>query len=274
MTGEQRFWSVTTLTKLGLGTSRPLVEWNARTPAETAFDKFRTLQAFVEDGDRNAAVKWLMDSRHAESGAAKARGSHIHKAAENLALGAPVEIADELLPYVDQYRAFLEAFKPEFVMAEAPVYNERYSYAGTTDGIFLIDGQRLLFDIKTTKYPPGALTEQGKPKHRGPYDETALQLVAYRRAEKVGLMADRQEHYYGRYYIHDPSKEYSPMPETDGALAIMLSPGDYRVIPVRTDDEVFRCFLAARECARFNVEVSKRLFGPPLGTPNVQEALL
>jgi hypothetical protein len=27
---------------------------------------------------------------------------------------------------------------------------------------------------------------------------------------------------------------------------------------------VFRCFIAARECARFSVDVSKRVFGPPI----------
>lgn len=273
MTDTTRFWSVTTLTKLGMGSSRPLVEWNARMPAETAFDKFRTLQAFVEDGDRAAAVKWLMDSRHATSGAAKARGSAIHAAAEALALGAPVEIEEELMPYVQQYADFLQTFKPEFIMAEAPVYSEKYSYAGTTDGIFKIDGQRLIFDIKTTAVLPGTLTEGGKPKHRGPYDEIALQLAAYRHAEKVGLLSDKVENYYGRYYVYDRTKHYTPMPETDGALAIMLSPADYRVIPVRTDEDIFRCFLAARECARFNVEVSKTIFGPQLGTPNTQGVL-
>jgi hypothetical protein len=260
----KRFYGVTSITKLGMGTGYALVEWNARMPAETAYDRFKTLSAYVADGDRKGAVKWLMGSRYAVSGAAKARGSQIHKAAEDIALGRPPEIDVELVPYVEQYKRFLEQFEPEFLMAEAPVYNEAYSYAGTTDGIFLIDGKRLLFDIKTTKVLPGELNESGKPKHRGPYDEVALQLAAYRRAEKVGLMAERVENYYGRYYVYDPSKHFEPMPETDGALAIMLSPADFRVIPVRTDDEVFRCFIAARECARFNVDVSKRIFGPEI----------
>ncbi len=258
------FYGVTSITKLGMGTGYALVEWNARMPAETAFDRLATLQAFVADGDRAGAVKWLMESRYAESGAAKLRGSAIHEAAEKLALGVSPEVDVSILPYVEQYKLFLEQFQPEFLMAEAPVYNERYAYAGTTDGIFVLDGQRLLFDIKTVKVLPGELNEKGKPKHRGPYDEVALQLAAYRNAEKVGLMAERVENYYGRYYVYDPSKHFEPMPETDGALAIMLSPADFRVIPVRTDDEVFRCFLAARECARFNVDISKRIFGPEI----------
>jgi hypothetical protein len=257
----QRLYGVTTVTKLGMGTGYPLVEWNARMPSETAFDRFGTLEAFVKDGDRAGAVKWLMESRYAESGAAKLRGSQIHEAAEKLALGVSPEVVVSVIPYVEQYVKFLEQFQPEFLMAEAPVYNERYSYAGTTDGIFLLAGQRLLFDIKTVKVLPGELNEKGKPKHRGPYPEVALQLAAYRRAEKVGLMAERVENSYGRYYLYDPSKHFEPMPETDGALAIMLSPADFRIIPVRTDDEVFRVFRAARECARFNVDISKRIFG-------------
>lgn len=260
----KRFYGVTSITKLGMGTGYALVEWNARMPAETAYDRFKTLSAYVNDGDRQGAVKWLMQSRYAESGAAKARGSQLHDAAEKLALGVPPEVDVEILPYVEQYKRFLEDFKPEFLMAEAPVYNETFSYAGTTDGVFIIDGKRLLFDIKTVKVKPGELNESGKPKHRGPYDEVALQLAAYRRAEKVGLMAERVENYYGRYYVYDPSKHFEPMPEVDGTVALMISPADYRLIPVRTDDEVFRCFLAARECCRFNVDVSKRIFGPEI----------
>jgi hypothetical protein len=272
MTETKRFYGVTSITKLGMGTGRALVEWNARMPAETAFDRFNTLSSFVADGDRAGAVKWLMDSRFAESGAAKARGSEIHVAAEKLALGVSPEVDEAIVPYVDQYRLFLSEFQPEFLMAEAPVYNETYAYAGTTDGIFLIQGKRLLFDIKTTKVMPGELNASGKPKHRGPYEEVALQMAAYRRAEKVGLMAERVENYYGRYYVYDPTKHFEPMPETDGALAIMLSPADYRVIPVRTDDEVFRCFLAARRCARFNVDVAKRVFGPEITVGSRQVA--
>jgi hypothetical protein len=264
MTDTQRFYGVTSITKLGMGTGRALVEWNARTPAETAFDRFGTLSAYVNDDDRQGAVKWLMDSRHQQSGAAKARGSELHAAAEKLALGVSPEVDHAIVPYVEQYKLFLETFEPEFLMAEAPVYNTRYSYAGTTDGIFIIDGKRLLFDIKTVKVLPGELNESGKPKHRGPYEEVALQLAAYRNAEMVGLMAERVENYYGRYYVYDPSKHFEPMPEVDGTVALMVSPADYRVIPVRSDQEIFEIFLNARECARFNVDLSKRVFGPEI----------
>jgi len=270
----QRFWSVTTLLKEGMGTSRSLVQWNARIPAETAFDKIRTLQAFVADGDRNAAVKWLMESRYAESDKAKARGSEIHAAAEALALGKPISIADNLLPYVEQYRLFLNDFSPTFLLAEAPVYSPRYSYAGTTDGIFQIDGQKLIFDIKTTPTAPGEVNDSGKPKARGPYTEVALQLAAYRHAELVGLIAERVETYSGRYYTFNPENHHEPMPATDGAIAIMLSPYDYRVVPVQADERIFKYFLAVRECARYQVEASKHVFGPPIGVPDPQKALL
>src|SRR5262249_2982423 len=68
--GTKRFYGVTSITKLGMGTGYALVEWNARMPAETAYDRFKTLSAYVSDGDRKGAVKWLMGSRYAESGAA------------------------------------------------------------------------------------------------------------------------------------------------------------------------------------------------------------
>jgi hypothetical protein len=86
---ELNLWSVTTLIKNGLGTGRQLVDWNARTPSETAFDKIKTLLAFVEDQDRDGAVRWLMDSRWKKSGVAMARGTDVHTAAEQIALGHP-----------------------------------------------------------------------------------------------------------------------------------------------------------------------------------------
>lgn len=257
-----KLWSATTLIKMALGTSQPLVEWNVRIPCETAYDKIRTLTAFHEDNDREGAIKWLKDSRWSRTGTV--RGTDVHSAAEQLALGIAPEVDPSIQPYVDQYRRFLEDFQPEFLMAEAPVYNLDAGYAGTLDGIMRIDGATVVADYKTTEHGPNAVTTSGRPKSRPPFPEVALQLTLYRHAELVGLLADRQEISYRRYYAFNPEAHTEPMPEVDGAVCVVISPEDYLVVPIDTSERVWRACRHMIEMARFQVETSKTVIGSPL----------
>ena len=273
LTEPLKFWSVTTLIKLGMGTSDALVNWAVNTTADYALDNLGVLAPLVGE-DRAGAKELVTRARYRSSGKAAARGSELHAAAEKMALGVAPEVSEEIVPYAEQYLRFLNERGPEFLLSEAPVYNVSKFYAGTLDGVMKLDGQRVVFDIKTTNVLPGTLTDSGRPKSRPPYPEVALQLCAYRRAEEVGVLKEQRYASGSRYYLYDPDVEHAKMPETDGAVCIVICPTAYEVVPVRTDDEVFRAFLAARECARFNVDVSKRVFGPPLGAPNPQGALL
>lgn len=267
MSDEQQLWSVTSFEKLGLPMGRGLLDWNVRTPCETAYDKLKTLTAYHEDGDREGAVDWLMRSRFQKSGKAKARGTDVHVAAEQYALGQTPEVEDHILPYVEQYRRFLDEHQPEFLMAEAPVYNPTYGYAGTCDGVIKLQGDPVVFDIKTTEYGPDAVTASGRPKMRQPFPEAALQITAYRRAELVGVLAERREVQNGRYYIYDPELHHEPMPETTGGVCLAISPFDYRLIPVQTSDEIWNVFRHVMEVARWNIFTSQSVFGPPIAPP-------
>jgi len=253
-----RLWSVTTLIKLGLGTSDPLVNWAVNTTAGAAYDRHRMLMQFVEDNDRQGAVEWLRNQRWQKSGQAAARGIDLHRAAEKLALGQQPEVEKHNLPYLEQYRRFLEDFSPEFLMAEAPVYNTKLGYAGTLDAVLKLDGEPLVADIKTTPHAPDS------DRSRPPYPEVALQLVGYRRAELVGLLSEMRYQGGKRYYMFNPDGSHEPMPETAGAVCIVVSPFDYTVTPMRTDEVVWRYFKHVRECARWTVEGSKLVIGPQL----------
>jgi hypothetical protein len=254
---EVKLWSATSLIQLALGTSKPLVEWNVRTACETAYDRFAILRQFHEDGDRDGAIKFLKDSRWTKTG--MARGSDVHKAAEALALGTVPEVEPEIEPYVEQYRRFLSDFAPEFVMAEAPVYNLSAGYAGTLDAIAKIDGKTVVVDMKTTAHGP----DSGKS--RPPFPEVALQLTLYRHAELVGILADRREINYRRYYVFDPELMHSePMPETEGGVCVVISPEDYMVVPVDTSERLWTACRHMLEVARFQAETSKSVFGPPI----------
>lgn len=264
MSDVLRLWSVTSLEKLALGTGPGLVRHGKSTIAGVAFDKPKMLQAYIDDNDREGWIGYALDQEWAGVRQAAARGTDLHTAAEALALGQEPEIEEAHRPYLDQFVRFLEDFAPEYVMSEAPIYNLRYSYAGTADGIVVIDGQRLLFDIKTTKWGIGQRDDKGRPKSRPPFDEHVLQIAAYRHAELVGLLAERVETHRGRYYSFDPAKHTEPMPQTDGAACLVISPYDYELRPVRSNEDVFRSFLSVLEIARFKEETMKVAVGPPV----------
>lgn len=260
MSGEQLLlWSVTTLIKEGLGTGKGLVHWHSTQPLKWAVENLDAFTALAK-ADPAAAVKTAADSRYAKSGQAAARGTDIHTAAEALALGQTPEIEEHIAPYVDQYVRFLERHQPEFLMAEAPIYNVSQHYAGTCDGIMVLGGKTVIFDIKSTEKAPDA-------RSRPPYPETSLQMAAYARAELVGILSEKRESNYGRYYVFSPDQHHEPMPPVEGAVCIVVSPFDCRVIPMRIDDEVWRMFLHVRECARWQIDVSKRVIGPEITSP-------
>jgi hypothetical protein len=258
MSEPLRLWSVTSLIKAGLGTSDALINWAVNTTAEFAFDKRK---AWAEL-DRDEALDLIKRARYRKSGAAMARGTNLHKAAEALALGVkPEGVTDEVLPYVEQYRKFLAEHQPTFLMAEAPVYNPDLGYAGTLDGILEIAGQVVVADVKTTEHAP----DSGR--YRPPHPEAALQLVGYRRAKWVGVLSEQRYASGKRYYLYDPDTQHEPLPETDGAVAIVVSPYDYMVVPVRTDEQVWLAFRHVMEAARWQIETSRTVFGPPIAAP-------
>lgn len=251
------FWSVTTLIGAGVPKEQ-LIGWAARIVAERAYDKGNTLDAFRADGDRDAAIKWLTDARWETTKTAAERGTNVHSIIEAYALGNTPVIPEGLEGYDEQIQRFLEDHSPKFEAAEAPVYNLQYQYAGTLDLILRIgrESRRVIVDAKTTNKLPDA-------RSRPPYAEVGLQLAAYSRCSLVGVSpATMREISRRRYYVYDPELEYAPMPELDGAFALVISPVDYRFVPVRIDDEIFRAFLAARAVAKFKLETSRRVFGP------------
>lgn len=268
MSDDELLWSVTTILKAGTPRGDALVGWAARVTAEAAIEFRAAVNTMMEqDPPQEAeAIDMIKKARFRKSKVAMARGTDVHQAAEALNLGVPLphdfNVAN--MPYVDRYREFLTDFKPTFVLAEAPVYSLTWRYAGTLDGIIEMDGKNYLMDIKTTDKEP--FREDGSENSRHPYPDIALQMVAYARAELVGYgEATRREIRGRRYYVYDSTLQaYEPMPEIHGALALAISPYDYRLVPVSIDDEVWQSFLYVKEVARWNLETSKRVLGPPI----------
>lgn len=261
-----RLWSVTTLISEGLGKSDALIGWAARVTAQRAYDRHSILDAYVEDGDRDGAVKWLTDARWETSGKAADRGTTVHGLLEQYALGNTPDVPDDMAGYDEQVRRFLDDHAPAFIAAEAPVYNLTHRYAGTLDAIVELHGRTVILDCKTTDKLPDA-------RSRPPYPEVALQMAAYSRAELLGVSpATMRTFNRRRYYVYDPGLAYEPIPELDGGFALVVSPVDYQLVPVRIDDEVWLAFGHVRECARWRLDVSRRVLGPHV-TPPAKEAV-
>jgi hypothetical protein len=81
----------------------------------------------------------------------------------------------------------------------------------------------------------------------------------------VGLLADRREISYRRYYVLDPDVQHTePMPSTEGGVCVVISPEDYLVVPVDTSERIWKACRHMLEVARFQAETSKSVFGPPI----------
>jgi len=225
----QKVDGVTTLISQGL--PKPaLPYWSARTVAEYVADNLDAVTAMADMG-RASMVAALKEVPWAARDRAAVRGTEVHGLGEQLLRGEEVEVPEHLAGHVESYVRFLDEWKPEPILIEAPVGHRRWRYAGTLDMVVrLPDGRQVLADIKTSA--------------SGIWPETAYQLAAYRHAE-VYLDADGRE---------------QPMVPVDAGYAIWVRADGYDVIPVECGERVFRDFLHIAWVAR-SARDNKNLIG-------------
>jgi len=269
-----QLWSATTLISNGL--PKPaLVGWAAKMTAEYALANWNVIGPLAEQ-DREGALKLLAGARFAKNDRAATRGTDVHNAIEQIILGVEPEIERDAAPYVEQFRRFQDEHRPEYLLAEAPVYNPEHGYAGTLDGVVqfpqpIKSGKSgpFVLDVKTTD------KKKAPRVSRPPYPEVALQLTAYRRAQLVGLdAAVKVEKRSDRFYSFEPGiTRTEPMIETEGGLCLVVSPYDYELVPIRTDEAVWQSFLHVAEAARWTLETSKGVIGKPVVPPQQHEQL-
>lgn len=192
-----RIPGVTSLLGDGLP-KKALVGWGIRSVAEFAVDHWLDLSALPV----SERVKRLKGAPYAERDAAANRGTEVHALAERLAHGEEVEVPDEIAGYVDAYVRFLDDHKVEAVHTEATVYHTAFAYAGSLDLIARLGGYDglCLIDLKTSK---------------GVYGETALQVAAYRYADRM---------------LTDDGPV--PMPEIAHTFVCHIRDGAYSLLPI------------------------------------------
>lgn len=224
-----------------------LVGWAAKVAAECAWDDFDVLKLLHEKKQQRAFIDHVKGARYRDAGEKANRGTIVHAAVEAYLAGAPLSKEDvearlddgrvdaslrkAAIPMVQGVLAFLQDAEPEILWSEKTVYSRAHGYAGTADviGRMHVGGSRVpvVLDIKTSKRI---------------YDETALQLCAYARADFVGL-DDGTEEPLLPFGMGGESLEY-------GVVVRPTSTGRYETATFALTDEVFETFLACLAVAQ------------------------
>lgn len=224
---------------IGDGIPKPaLINWSANATAEAAVDRWDEL-AGMAPAQR---LKALQRARYEETDRAKNRGTEVHRAAEKLLAGEPVQVPEEIAGHCESYARFLDEFKVEPLYVEFSCVSYRWGYAGTADlcaSLEIPDRGRLLLllDLKTSR--------------SGVFGETALQLAAYRYADKWQAFGE----------------EFDP-PPVEHCAAIHVRGDGYDLVPVEAGEQEHRDFLYAAKVAQF-VSRSRDLIGALIVPPTM-----
>ena len=209
--------------------------------------------------DLELAARWLKGAADRHRDDAADRGSAVHAAAEDLVLDKAREatrliLAGERLPdwperiaaRMASFVRFVDEWQPEYLAAEATVFNRAEAYAGTLDAAVLIP--RLCDEPVVLDYKAGNRI----------YPEVAMQLAAYARGEFVG---------------HPDQRTELAMPPVSRERAFVLHLTDTRPVlrPVEIGQTAWDHFRYARENYRWISETSKTVLGPVLNAPGSAE---
>lgn len=233
----QRVPGVTTIIDNG-PRKKAIENWNATATAEYAVDHWQELTDLAPA----ARLKQLTGARYQATDKAKNRGTEVHKAAEKLLAGQPAQVPEEIAGHVEAYARFLDEFKVEPLHIEFSCVSYRWGYAGTADlcaHLQVPDRGRLLLlmDLKTSR--------------SGIFGETALQLAAYRMADKWIVDGEEQ----------DPDM-------VDHCAGIHVRGDGYELVPVEAGDQEFKDFLYAQRIGQF-LDRSRDLIGPAIVPPTM-----
>lgn len=198
--------------------SKPaLMQWYAEQATNRAIDEWDALSE-LPISQRRERIRW---GAKETKQAAALRGTQIHDLGQQVADGVDVEVPDEHRGPVEAYARWLDKWEVETFATETPLCHTEHGYGGTADlwgRVGKLGGAMCLLDVKTGK---------------GVYDETALQLAAYRYANLLQV-----------------GGEEIATPEVEHVLVAHVLPDDVRTLPVIADEHTWRAFLYVLQVAR------------------------
>jgi hypothetical protein len=215
-----------------------LTFWAAKEAAEAAVDNWDLISQLVQR-DPAGAVDYLKNAHRRKSKAATDIGSAAHDYFERLARGETVNdrhVHVDVKPHVRWFREFLDEVQPEFLYLEETVWSDTHRYAGSFDAIAKVDGEVVLLDWKTSK---------------AVYDSVALQLSAYRYADRI-ILAE--------------SGESVDVPEMAGGAVLHVRPEGWSFVPVKCDEGIFKHFLSLRHTFDWETAAKKKVVGKPIAS--------
>lgn len=255
---DLEFYSATTI--IGTLDKPGLVYWAANEAAACAERDVEAWQAIKDASGSEEARRWIAGARYRPPKGQRTAadlGTAFHAAAEQYALtGQRPEIDDEVRPFFEQWDRWLQVAQPEYIAAEMTVYSPTYQVAGTCDGIFVLDGVPVIFDLKSSRK---SFDNRGKPTR--PYPESvALQLACYAHAELAAVWRPRRyERFRRRIYLLSQAEQDQAVavPKVDVGLAIHVTPEHCDAFKVCVDEDVYDAFLHTYECFRWVNDTSK-----------------
>lgn len=228
--------------------SKPfLIGWAAKMSAECAVEDHALIgEMLKKKTGKKAALDYIKQARFRDSEGKADRGTIVHAALESYVQGKPVDLdavqhalEEKVVPealwpatykMIDGVLEFLFDYEPEIIWSESTVYSRTHQYAGTPDLIAKIRiGDSVLpavIDVKTGK---------------SVYNEVAMQLTGYARADFVGL---------------NDGAEKKLLPKggkIEHGLAVRpTASGKYETVNFDLTDEVMTKFLACLELVDVN----------------------
>lgn len=211
-----RFPSVTTVLKV---LNKPaLLYWASSVVAK------RVIEAYQNGENMDEVLEYdeLRMLPFAQKDDKASLGSLVHDVVEKAVAGREINfdyLTDDAKPYAESAITWVQENKPKYVFCERALFNTEYGYAGTCDAVVELGGRRLVLDYKTSQTT---------------YEDHALQLAAYRRAE---FSVDRgvQE----------------TMPDTEGGAILIVGEKKCRLYDWECGEKEFQVFLNALNVYRW-----------------------
>ena len=260
--------SVTTILNQG-APKEALIHWAGKIVAETAMEHLPQLvRASRRPDTAKEMLDWLKRAHTRKKDERADIGSAVHQLIEAEILGTPIpdDVRDnpEMVPYVANFRRFVEEWQVEFEASEMVVANYAERYAGTLDYLLRSRPLARALGAPADAVFPGDTKTGGELDERtydgnvrGVYPTAGVQMSAYRRCT------------HG--WMRDGSRVELPLAFEVGVV-LHLRPEGYRLYPMRCGDDVFAAFLKIRDVAEFETGLAKNVVGQALTPPKFAQA--